>query len=247
MRKIIVPKDVQIVVCTDLHAHPEQFFKLIDRVQPCEKTWLVSLSDYFDKGFGDEASFLIIDKMIEMSYLGYGYSVLGNHDIKFIKKNKKNTNHDNRLTWLRTLPLSLTFEFYNGTLLTCVHAGVTNKMTWEDLQTNTEVLYVRDVDEDEKMIPLIWANIDGVKTLIPAKSGGKAWHLSYDGRLGYIASGHAANKDGLAKYYNYSCNLDSAVFETGILTGQYFTPEGKLGEQITVTGTAFKPKLNIQK
>jgi len=245
MRKIIVPKGVELVVASDFHGHSEQFFKLINVIKPSSKTWLIGTGDLIDKGWGEEAENAIIDKFIELSYLGYGFCTIGNHDIKRIKKNKNNTNPSNQLSWLRTLPLSLCFEFYTGAVLTCLHAGVTNKMTWEDLQTNSEVLYIRDLDEDQKMIPLIWKEIDGVKTLIPAKPGGKPWHTFYQGHLGYLCSGHCSQSDGVAKYYNYSCNLDSAGFETGILTAQYFTTEGKLGKQVKVFGIPFKPKINI--
>jgi hypothetical protein len=246
MRKISVPKGVELVFSTDFHSHDEQFFKLINLIKPSEKAWFVSGADYLDKGYGDESAFLIIDKMIEMSYLGYGFSVLGNHDQKFKKKNKNVTNPSPQLSWIRTLPLSLTFEFYTGALVTVVHGGIRPSMTWEDLQTNTEVMYIRDLDKDERMIQLLWKEIDGVKTLVPAKPDGKSWHHYYQGQYGYICSGHAANYSGEPKFYNYSLNLDCAVFETGILAGQYFTAEGKLGELITVSGIPAKPKLNIQ-
>lgn len=246
MRKISVPKGVELVFTTDIHAHQEQFFKLIDVIKPSEKTWLICGGDLFDKGYGDDASFLIIDKMIEMSYLGYCYTVLGNHDLRYKKKNKNNTNPSPQLSWIRTLPLSYTFEFYNGSLITILHAGCSPKMTWDDLQTNTEVVYIRDLNKDERMIPLLWKEINGVKTLVPAEPNGKSWHHYYQGQYGYICSGHAANYSGEPKFYNYSLNLDCAVFETGILAGQYFTAEGKLGELVTVSGIPAKPKLNIQ-
>ena len=245
MRKINVPKDTQIVVIGDIHEHPEQFFKILDIIKPSEKTWLVSLGDVVDKGYGNNAFVAITDKLIELDSLGFCFAIRGNHEQKHIKKNRNNLSP--QLIWWQTKPLSLTFEFHTGTMLTCVHAGVTPSMTWEDLQSNTEVLYIRDLNKNERMIQLIWKEINGIKTLVPAEPNGKSWHLFYSGQFGYIASGHDAQYDGLAKYYDFSCNLDSAVFDTGILTGQIFTSEGKLGETITVTGTAFKPKLNIKK
>ena len=243
MRKILVPRDVQIAVLGDLHEHDKQFFNILEKIKPHEKMWVVSLGDVIDKGYGDDAFVAITDKLIELDSQGIGFAVIGNHEKKHIKKYKNNLSP--QLKWWQTKPLSLTFEFYNGAMVTCLHAGVSTKMTWEDLQTNTEVLYIRDLDKEERMIQLIWKDIDGVKTLVPAKQDGKSWHLYYQGQFGFICSGHAAQYDGLAKFYNYSCNLDSAVFETGILTAQIFTSEGKLGELITVSGTPFKPKLNI--
>lgn len=237
MKTIKVPQGVQIAVCSDVHAHSWQFFKLMDAINPSENIWIVSCADYFDKGFGDQASFSIIDKMIEYSNNGCGFSVLGNHDVKFLKKNRNDNSE--RIKWLRSRPLVLSFEFYTGAIVTVLHGGITNKMTWENFENNIEVCYVRDVDKDG-MIPLRWTKIDGVDTLVKSRLGGEYWGIGYDGRLGYIASGHTPNKDGKPKYYNHSCNLDCAVFETGNLCAQIFTPEGKLGELITVTGVSIQ-------
>jgi len=244
MKKILVPNDVQIAVIGDIHEHSEQFFKILDQIKPSKNTWIVSLGDVGEKGFGEKEFNSITDKLMELSYLNIGYACRGNHEIKMIKRNKNDLSC--QLQWWKKQPLSITFEFASGALLTCLHAGVLPSMSWESIQNNTEVVYIRDIDSNLRMIPLVWQVINGVKTLIPAKPDGKSWHSYYDGRFGYIASGHNAQKDGIAKYYNYSCNLDSAVFDTGILTAQMFTSEGKLGEQITVTGTPFKPKLNVK-
>ena len=150
-----------------------------------------------------------------------------------------------QLKWWKNRPLSITFNFKSGSIVTVLHAGVTPKMTKEDIERNIEVLYVRDVDVDGKMIPLIWKDIDGVKTLIKSKEGGESWHNKYLGQFGYIASGHAAQKDGIAKFYKYSCNLDSGVYETGILTAQVFDENGNLGKLITVEGPAAKPDIHV--
>jgi hypothetical protein len=244
MKTIKIPQGTQLAFATDFHSHPEQFFNLIDTLEPSEKMWFISGSDVRDKGYGEVAFNSITDKLIEMTDAGYCYSVLGNHEIRYLKQNKKVSNPSPQLIFWRKQPLSLSFEFYNGTRLVVIHAGLTKKMTWEDLETNVEVCYVRDVDDDDKMIPLVWKDIKGEKTLVKAKEGGESWHKRYDGRFGYACSGHNPNKDGKPKYYNFSCNLDCAVFETGILSAQTFTPEGNLGELITVTGQAFRPKLN---
>ncbi len=243
MKKIIVPKGTKIAVIGDIHEHSEQFFKILDEIKPSVKIWVVSLGDVAEKGWGENAFNLISDKLIELSDAGIAFATKGNHEVKLIKRNKNNLS--TQLQWWKSRSLSITFEFYNGALLTCLHAGVRPSMTWEDLQTNTEVLYIRDLDKEERMIPLIYKDINGVKTLVPAKPDGKSWHLFYQGNFGYLCTGHCAQSDGIAKFYDYSCNLDSAVFETGILTCQKFTSEGTLGELITVTGQAFRPKLNI--
>jgi hypothetical protein len=244
MKTIKIPKNTQLAFGTDFHSHPEQFFKLIEIIKPSEKMWFISGSDVRDKGYGEVAFNSITDKLIEMSDAGYCYSVLGNHEIRYLKQNKKVSNPSPQLIFWRKQPLSLSFEFYTGARLTVVHAGITPLMTWEDLETNVEVCYVRDIDENGKMIPLVWKDVKGQKTLVKAKDGGVSWHEKYCGRFGFVCSGHQPNKDGVPKYYNFSCNLDCAVFETGMQKMQIFTPEGTLGELITVTGTPFKPKLN---
>lgn len=246
MKTIQVPNGTQLAFISDIHAHPEQFFKILDKIQPSEKMWLISGSDLIDKGFGEKAENLIIDKVIELTESGICYSVLANHELKCIKKNRKELNPSTQLKWMRSLPLCLSFEFYNNSRVTMVHAGIRPNMTWESLETDIEVCYIRDLDEDNKMIPLIWKDINGAKTLVPAKEGGKCWHLGYDGRFGFVVSGHASQKDAIPKFYNYSLNIDCAVFETGILSAQIFTTEGKLGELIQVFGTPFHPKLNEQ-
>lgn len=243
MKTIKIPKGTQLAFTTDFHEHSEQFFKLIDIIQPSEKMWFISGGDARDKGYGEVAFNSITDKMIEMTDAGYCYSVIGNHEIRYLKQNKKVSDPSTQLVFWRKQPLALSFEFYNGARITVVHAGVTERMTPEDLETNVEVAYVRDVDE-QGMISLVWKDINGVKTLVKSREGGKKWAEAYDGRLGYICAGHDPNKLGVPRYYNFSCNLDCAVFETGVLSAQIFTPEGTLGEVISVTGTPFNPKLN---
>lgn len=243
IKTIKVPQDTQIAVVGDVHEHAEQFFNLIDKIKPSEKMWFVSVGDIADKGYGQVAFNNITDEMIKLSEKGIGFIVKGNHEIKVLKNNRKNSNVSPQVEWWRKQSLALSFEFHNGNRLTILHAGIVPGMTWEDLETNMEVAYVRDVDESG-MIQLVWKKINGVDTLVKAREGGKSWHETYDGKFGYVAAGHHPNKDGQPKYYNFSCNLDCAVFETGVLSAQIFTPEGNLGELITVTGTPFKPKLN---
>lgn len=243
MNKIKVPKGVQLAFVGDAHEHSEQFFKLIEKVNPSENIWFISAGDCISKGFGEKEFEKITDKLIELSEKGICFAVKGNHEAKEIKKNKKNLSK--QLSWWKERPLSLIFEFYNGSRVTCVHAGVTPKMTFDDLESNSEVYYVRDVDSDG-MIPLKWIKENGKDVLVKSRPGGTEWHNLYDGRFGYIVSGHAAIKEGIPKFYNYSCNLDTACYETGILTCQTFTADGKLGELIQVSGPAAKPVLNIK-
>lgn len=243
MKSIKVPKGVRLAIVGDVHEHSEQFFKLIDEVGPAENMWFISVGDCIDKGFGEEEFNKITNKLIELHEKSIGFAVKGNHEIKAIRKNKKNLSK--QLLWWKSCPLSLTFEFYNGSLITVVHAGVTPKTTWQDLQDNTEVCYVRDIDENDIMIPLKWIDQNGEKILIKSKDNGIIWHNLYFGKFGYIVSGHSPQYDGIPKFYNYSCNLDSCIYETGILSCQILTENGKLGELIQIPGKAAKPNVNI--
>lgn len=241
---IQVPTNTHICVIGDIHEHAEQFFKLVDIYQPAQNRWLVSVGDIYDKGFGVQNAEKITEYFMQLQEEGIGFAVRGNHELKAIKNNKKKETFTNSLKWWKDQPMVITFEFQRGKRVCVLHAGVTPKMYSDNLSNDIEVCYVRDVDDDGKMIPLIWKEIDGERCLVKARDGGKSWHEIYNGRFGYIVAGHASQKDGVAKFYNYSCNLDTAVYETGKLTAQVFLPNGNLGKLIETTGTPRKPELN---
>lgn len=221
----------RVAVIGDIHAHPEQFFSLL-KILP-EDCLIVSLGDIFDKGFGDGASWEILHYLRELHREGRAFMVKGNHEEKRVNKLKKNGRSLGR--WVLKQPQVLTFVWSNSFRLTCVHAGVCPTDTWESLVNDENVLYVRDVDSNGKRVKYsIHERENGRKDFIPNRAG-QNWHDLYDGRFGYIASGHAAQVDGEAKFYPHSCNLDSAVFKTGILTAQIFHSEGR-GELLTVKG-----------
>jgi len=240
MKTIKLNNETKIAVVGDIHEHPQQFFEIIEKVKPSEKMVFVSVGDIYDKGFGRQAAEKIIDCLIPYVNLEHAYVIKGNHELKTITKSKNID--DKYIWWFKKQPLSLSFMFENGYRLTVVHGGVTPKHTWEDLEKNAEICYVRTVDENGKMIPLIWKeDKNGVKQLV-AKKEGQLWHDVYDGRFGYVASGHNAQKDGVPKFYEYSCNLDSAVYSSGIFSCQIFGLNGK-EELIQATGPAKNPVL----
>ena len=239
---IKVPPGSRIAVIGDIHEHREQFDKLLEKIKPSPKTILVSVGDIYDKGYGPRVAEEIIDVLQPFIKDGYAYVLRGNHELKVIRKARQNNSMTNHLTWMDKQPLALTFQFRNGTFLTVVHAGVLPAHTWEGIFTDIEVCYIRNLDEDGKLIKKIWKKIDGRDVLVPEKPGGAPWHKSYDGRFGYIASGHDAQQDGIPKFYNHSCNLDTAVYNTGIMTAQLFGENGR-EELIMVTGPARKPVL----
>lgn len=237
-----VPPETSICVMGDVHEHIEQFEKLVELWEPSQNKWLVSLGDIYDKGFGQNFAELITEKLIELQNEHILFAVRGNHELKTIKKAKNDLNK--YLQWWKEQPLAITFEFPRGKRVVVLHAGVTPKMTEDNLGNDVEVVFVRDVDE-LGMISLVWKSVDGQQTLVKSRPGGKSWHELYDGRFGYIVSGHAAQKDGVAKFYNYSCNIDTAVYDTGKLTAQIFLSNGNLGNKLEITGTAKKPSLNL--
>ncbi len=241
---IKIPEGVKIAVIGDIHEHEYQFDQMLTKLNPSDTMLIVSVGDVFDKGFGQDQAESICNKLKILSDKKQAFMIQGNHELKVIKKALKQNKLSPILEWCRKLPLSLFFEFSNGTKLTIVHGGVLPHHTIDDLTHNVEICYVRSIDERGKMIRMIWEKRGDKNILKPEKSDGMLWHEGYDGRFGYIASGHNAQKDGIAKFYNYSCNLDSAIFSSGRLTAQIFSQNGR-EELIYVDGPAAKPQLDM--
>ncbi|HVI41605.1 MAG TPA: metallophosphoesterase [Anaerovoracaceae bacterium] len=237
-----VPSGTRIAVIGDIHEHREHFDKILERINPGPKTYVISVGDVYDKGFGPTAAEGIIDTLKPLIQDGYAAILRGNHELKVIRKARGTNTMNPYLDWMDKQPTALTFGFANNTHLTVVHGGVMPSHTWNNLFTDIETCYVRNLDEKGKMIKKVWKKIDGKDTLVPEKPGGLPWHRLYDGRFGYIASGHDAQRDGVPKFYNYSCNIDTAVYDTGIMTAQIFSENGR-EDLIMVSGTAKKPQL----
>lgn len=243
---IQVPDGVELAVMGDVHEHSEQFFKIVSEARVGQNRWLVSVGDIYDKGFGPKAAEKITDEMMKLQEKGVCYAVRGNHELKQCKKNRDKSNK--YLKWWSQQPLAITFRFDNGYEVLVLHAGVSPNLKKEDIGRSVDICYTREVDENGKMIPLKWVYDPKTneKYLTKAKQG-TFWHELYDGRLGYIFAGHSQQENGKPTFYKYSCNLDTAVFDTGILTCQVVKSNGALGETIQVSGVARKPKLNVIK
>lgn len=227
---------IKICVFGDCHEHLEQFNNLVDKIKPSEKMILVSVGDYFDKGAGTKAAEEIIRKIKDLHNNGAAYTILGNHDTKRIRQSKKLSPE---LEWLSKQPYALSFVFSNNTRATIVHGGVKPSHTWEDLRNNnSDLLYIRTIDEKGEYIKLEWFVENGIKATRAMKPG-KVWHEYYLGQFGYILSGHDAIKDGIPRFYSYSCNLDTGVYSTGILTAQVFSEKGR-EELIQIKGKALR-------
>lgn len=225
--KISVPEDTQIVVAGDIHGQLNHFKRFVSLVDPSLKSWLVSAGDIFDKGQGREAEYTIINSIRKLNERGIGYIVNGNHELKYLRRADKNNSWTPELKWLATQPYGITFTWPNGRMCTVVHGGILPKHTWENLATDDDVCYVRDIDENGEYIPLIWVTnkVTKEKELIKKKNG-HSWHEVYDGRFGYVIAGHAQQMDGMAKFYSFSANLDSGCYNSGILTAQVYNQNG---------------------
>lgn len=232
--------DAQVLVIGDIHEQEKEFDLLIQKFSPGPKRYIVSVGDIYDKGAGIEVGHSITRKLIKMSEDNYCFVIRGNHEAKKIKENfnfgwkkyhKKDTT-PNELKWFAKQPLYLNLKIDNFNLLV-VHGGLLPKMKKiEDL--DEDVMYVRDIDPlTGKKLSLVWKTIAGTQQYVPCREGGVSWHELYDGRFGYVASGHDAQRDGKAKFYCHSCNLDSCCYGTGVLTGAVFDAEG-LKETIEV-------------
>lgn len=231
--EIQISSETKLAVFGDTHGCPDQFEKLLLKIpSDCKK---VALGDFFDKGFGLDASFKIVREMKAIHEDGQGWVVLGNHDVKWIKKLYHSYPVNQEILWLSKQPKVLSFIWPSGKRLTCVHAGICPVDTWASLDTTDNMIYVRRVDSNGRHVPLIWKNVGNNRRELVFAGPGTNWHEVYDGRFGYVAAGHDAQKDGKAKFYTHSCNLDSGVFSTGILSCQIFNETG-LDQFLTVSG-----------
>lgn len=241
-----VPKNIKLAVIGDIHEHSEQFFSLIEKITLDPNVWVVSLGDIYDKGWGVKHAEKITDALMQLSKEGRGFVLQGNHEIKNIQKATRSFLLTRQLAWLSGQPLAIKFEFYNGTSLLVVHGGILPYHTWTHLNCDIESSFVRDISESGKMIKLRWEKTNNGQKLIPTEPNGKPWHLFYDGRLGYVISGHDAQKDGIPKFYNYSCNIDTSVCTTGILTCLMYSDSGR-GDIVSTIGPAFRTMKNNER
>ena len=229
---ILVEDDVEFVIVGDVHEHSEQFTKALEKLGESKSRIFISVGDLYHKGFGTNKAEYMIDELIRLESENIGFMVKGNHEIKELKRSK---NVSSQLKWASNRPLIYSFKYKNyETRLTIVHGGIGLYHNWENINSSIDLAYIRTLDNDGEKIPLQWVEINGNRSLKPTKEG-IIWHKLYDGRFGYVASGHDSQKDGVAKFYKHSCNLDSAVYETGILSGIIFSKDG-IKEKFTITG-----------
>jgi predicted phosphodiesterase len=231
VRSIKIPKGTAVFVIGDIHEQQAQFDKLLDLIQPSPERIIVSIGDVYDRGDGPHVAEAIILRLRELQQQGLAYFVRGNHEARrLLWWDRKKFATDPAVTeWISQQPLALSFSFVDPLRLKLVvlHGGVTPRHTWQDLNTNTEVMYVRQVDQNGEIFAPKW---DRDHNLTSPK-GTRIWHEAYDGRFGYIISGHDRQQDGNPKFYQHSCNVDTGCYRTGILTAQEYHEKG-LGRTI---------------
>lgn len=218
--------DVKLLCISDIHEHPDQFFDIINKFPVSDKMRLVICGDVFDKGFGFPAAEKIINTIKYHIDSGQAYMIKGNHELKNIKKNRKGENLP-IFKWIESLPIALSFVYNDSTRYTVVHAGVDSTMKWYDLNYDLNVCYIRYLsNETKKMVSIVKERVDGKVIYTPKDLDVSLWHELYDGRFGYIISGHNNDPSG-PKFYKYSCNIDTGVFMSGKLTAVIFGSKGR--------------------
>lgn len=220
---IKISSDTKLLFISDIHEHSDQFFTILNKYNISDKLKLVVCGDVLDKGFGINEGFLVLNKIKELVNLGHAFFIKGNHELKNIKKYRNNGDLPPILQWVEQQPLSLSFVYPNSSRYTAIHAGVDPKMSWKDLTHDLNLCYIRYLSNNDKTKVLF--KPDKIKEEL-LKENISVWHESYDGRFGYIVSGHNSNVKG-PTFYNYSCNIDTGVFASGKLTAILFGSEGR--------------------
>lgn len=240
---IKLDSDVKLLCISDIHEHHEQFFNILEKYPVSDKQKLIVCGDVIDKGFGLESAEKIYNKIRELIDLNQAYMIKGNHELKNIKKQRKDGKLNKLFKWVESLPISLSFSYPNHSRYTFVHGGVDPKMNWEQLSYDLTVCYIRYIsNENNKMVSVDKKEENGIISYVPKDLNCNLWHSSYDGRFGYIVSGHNNDPQG-PKFYNYSCNIDTGVFNSGKLTAVIF---GSKGREVIyqAEGIAFNSKKN---
>lgn len=212
---------VKFVAISDVHEHDDIFFNLINNFSFSNDCKLLFCGDANDKGAGEQAFYKIVNFIKPLVENNQAWYIKGNHELKKIKKAKKNKEMNDLLSWIDKQPTAVHLSYDNGQSYLAVHAGINPKMTWDKLNNDIEVAYTRLVDSDGNNISIKLEN----DVWVPTKPNGVLWHDIYDGRFGYVIAGHQPNYDG-PKFYNYSCNLDCGVFNTGKQVGIIFGSNG---------------------
>jgi predicted phosphodiesterase len=197
-----------IIVVGDIHEHEPQFDEIVELFKPNENKILVSLGDIYGKGFGTNSAESIINKLILLNKNKASYTICGNYDYKQVRKAYRDD--INMSEQLLWIDAQpWSISFeWPNGKILLVLHGGVTKKHTHDDLNNSDIMYIKN------------------------------WHEEYDGRFGYICAGHDAQKDGVAKFYKYSCNIDTACYYTGVLTCQEFNESG-LGTKFVSSGVPY--------
>jgi len=225
------------LVLTDVHEHSIQFFEMLEKYPISEERKLIVTGDIIDKGLGYPAFSAIATKIKELSDQGLAYLIRGNHEVKRIKRAIREKSMDENMEWISKQPLIYSFIYPSQKRYTFVHGGITPRMTWEKISNDIDLVYCRAIGKFGKSVSTFFNKETGQWEF--REPDVIVWHELYNGRFGYVVSGHAPLKNGEPKFYKNSCNIDTACFITGKLTGLLLSENSM--EHVQIHGPAAQP------
>jgi len=144
---------------------------------------------------------------------------------------------DENMEWISKQPLIYSFIYPSQKRYTFVHGGITPRMTWEKISNDIDLVYCRAIGKFGKSVSTFFNKETGQWEF--REPDVIVWHELYNGRFGYVVSGHAPLKNGEPKFYKNSCNIDTACFITGKLTGLLLSENSM--EHVQIHGPAAQP------
>ena len=109
---------------------------------------------------------------------------LGNHDLLFLNKVRKELDQEKIYNWLRVQDNVIIVKFRGGNTLIITSGGVTPEMSLKDLIYNTETSFVSNIQD-------------------------KPWHQSYGGGMGYIISNNPLTQTP-PQFHNFSAQMGNS-------------------------------------
>jgi hypothetical protein len=195
MDTIFLNKDIELLIIGNLNGNEILFNQVINHCS-INKRILISLGNFYPKTIINDNNF-IVNKLQELQSKKLAYVIKGNHEYRYLLHSRS----DNKLSWLNSLPIVLSFVFNNQSRVTVVHGGISPKCTWSE--SLTEMMYLNLIDTSGN----------------PIAKKGIPWYDLYDGRFGYVVSSYLPHTK--IQYYKHSCNINCTNSE--ILFGLVFS------------------------
>jgi len=194
------------VIYGDVHGCLEEWEDL--RKQIPKNSFEISVGDILDKGpYPVEA--------LRYAKKNNIFTIMGNHEYKHIRKywgRNVKLDEDQQKVYPKLKQEDFDFIesmpfFLKLNKLTIVHAGITNRIYLSNPPLNimTLLLFLRDVDENEKFLPLNHNNPNA-----------KYWADTYNGHEGFVVYGHNPFKE--VKRNKFSIGIDTACVYGNKLT-----------------------------